>query len=461
MNRVTTVARRKIAFVIILFGMMALVLSPWSDSPRREAAPAVTVPEQQAEPSTELPVALKEPASLSVAVAMDEAAFKELASQNIRFRSRHPDITVTLTRVGPEEAYRYFARASAMDESADIMLLKNEWVNEFAASGYLLPADNAFTGKTLAEQFDAISSAVKWNDHMWGVPLDIDPYVLVWNTTLLREWLGEGVTLPLEIEQWSEAAARSEAGDAAPTEGDSQELVDPQLGEESGPVAWLSLDPREPHALLAWLENVTGERTDELWNGAGESWDETALGAALRLLDSHRPGVQFSQREETEAKLLSGETLVAALPYSSAARLLERSEAEAALELDHSSWKLPYVWTRGTSYVISANTVAKEAAFTWITEMTTADVQSNNEQVLRRLPVYRSLYDGNTVLSNLLPSRTGQSFPNQASAAAGPRLPARLQQLSSLWESYAMEQRTLEEWKLGWNESLAKLQDDD
>ncbi|MFD0672031.1 extracellular solute-binding protein [Cohnella sp. GCM10027633] len=399
---------------------------------------------------------------MSVAVAMDEASFKQLADQNIVFRQRHRDITVTLTRVDPDDAYRYFERASEMEEAADVMLLKSEWVNEFAASGYLMPAEAAFAGTPSTEQFDAISAQVKWNDYMWGVPLDIDPYVFVWNKRLLRDWLGDGVQLPLTVEQWGMAAARSAETSGLP----SAEQTPPGPGGAESPVSagratWLSLDPRDPYALLAWLENFSGERTDALWKGGGETWEDTQLGIAMSLLDSRRAGVQFASSESAEAKLLSGETLVAALPYSAAVRLLENDEADKLLLLDRSSWKLPYIWPRGTCYVVSADTDVEEAAFAWIAEMTSAPVQISNEQLLGRLPVYRSIYDNDSQLSNLLPSRAGQSFPNQASAAGGPQLPARLKLLSNLWESYATGQRTLDDWKLGWSEALAELQDDD
>ncbi len=448
----TLVARRKIAFVLILFGMMALILSPWTDSPARpgtDAAVTAMLEPDPAVPEIE-PVVFEAPASLTIAVAMDEPSFRQLADQNLSFRQRHRDIKVTLTRVEPDESYSYFRRASELEEAPDIMLMKSEWVNEFAASGYLLPAEEAYAGKALAEQFDALSAPVKWNGYLWGVPLDIDPYVLVWNERLLSEWLGESVVFPLTAEQWTAVAARS-------AETFSGDRADGEL--PASPVSWLTIDPADPYALLAWLETWTGERTDALWKR--DAWDESKpFGGALAFLEARRAGIRFAATAETiREKLESGETLAAAMPYSAA--MQATGADDSGMLLDASSWKLPYVWPRGTSYVISADTAAEDAAATWIAEMTDASVQLSNVRTLGKLPVYRSLYESDVRLKSLLPATSGKAFPNVAPTGYDPSLPARLQRLGDLWQSFAAGQTAQGDWKSAWNASLSDLQHDD
>ncbi len=464
MKKVTAVARRKIALILILVGMMVLILSPWKEPSRVQTAiPAVAVP--QTEPAfVSEPVELAKPARLSVAVAMEEEAFQALAEQNVDFRKRHRDITVTLTRVDPDNAYRYFRRASEMEEAADVMLLNSEWVSEFAASGYLLPVEAAFVGKAEAEQFDALIAPVKWNDYKWGVPLDFDPYVLVWNETLLEQWLGSGVSLPLTIEQWGAVATKSAETFDNPVFLDEQQDSDASRP-SSGPIGWLSIDPNDPYALLSWLENAAGVRTDTLWTDGGESWAATPLGNALELFEAYRPGVRYASSAATVwDQLYDGETLVAVVPYSTAMGLMDDDDSHPSiqLKLDHSSWKLPYVWPRGMSYVLSSGTTVEEAAMTWISEMTDASIQSANEKRLDRLPVYRSIYDSDTgKLSNLLPSRGGQAFPNQAASMGGPELTGRLLQLKSLWQQFAAGQLSIDDWKRSWSESLSDFKRND
>ncbi|MBO9597598.1 MAG: extracellular solute-binding protein [Cohnella sp.] len=460
----TAVARRKIALIIILVGMMVLILSPWKEPSRvQTVVPAVAIPQGDPIIAPE-PAELAKPARLSVAVAMEEEPFKVLAEQNVEFRMRHRDITVTLTRVDPDNAYRYFQRASEMEEAADVMLLSSDWVSEFAAYGYLLPVEAAFIGKAEAEQFDALIAPVKWNDYKWGVPLDFDPYVLVWNETLLEQWLGSGVSLPLTIEQWGAVASKSAETFGGPviSAGQPDAYVEQPA---PGPTSWLSIDPNDPYALLSWLESASGTRTDTLWTDGGESWTATSLGNALELFDAYRTGVRFASSAATiQDQLFNGETLVAAVPYSVAMSLTDNDidNPSVKLKLDHSSWKLPFVWPRGTSYVMSSGTTVEEAAMTWISEMTDASIQSVNEKKLHRLPVYRSIYDNDAGrLSNLLPSRGGQSFPNQASSVDGPEHTGRMLQLKSLWQQFASGQLSMDDWKRSWSLTLSDFKRND
>jgi maltose-binding protein MalE len=229
MKKVKAVARRKSALVFLLLCMMVLILSPWADAPS-PYSPIVTMPKGEAFETAE-PVIAQEVSDLTVEVALEESEFSKLIDQNEAFVRRHPDIMVTLLRTDPQQAYSAFKRASQMEESADVMLLSTDWVKEFASSGYLLPADAAFIGKALAEQFDALSAPLKWNGYLWGVPLNMDPFVLVWNTDLLQEWLGEDVVLPLTIEQWTALAEHST-----------------QLDDEAS-VSWLTLDRNDPSSM--------------------------------------------------------------------------------------------------------------------------------------------------------------------------------------------------------------------
>jgi ABC-type glycerol-3-phosphate transport system substrate-binding protein len=433
---------RKSALVFLMLCIMVLILSPWVDAPSSTSI-AVTEPEKEAF-APALPIIPQEITMLTVEVALEAVEFNALVDQNIAFELRHPDINVELLRIEPEQAYLAFKQSSEMEESADIMLLENEWVKEFAASGYLLPADAAFVGKALAEQFDALATPLKWNGYLWGVPRSLDPYVLVWNADLLGEWLGADAVLPLTIEQWTALTAKS--------------------AQLQGTTSWLTLDPNDPLALLAWLENTSGERSDGLWTKGSKPWDGTLFEQALSMLEQQRTGVTFADTKEEAGRLLKeGETLAAIIPYSKAATLIAepRLASNTNLEIDHQSWKLPYIWPRGSSFAISSHTEAEDAVHTWIAEMTDVPIQLQNMEESSRLPVYRSLYESDRLLSNLLPGKTGQSFPNQSPLVMGPDLPARLKQLSILWSRFAAGEIGLGDWKKQWTESLANFQLDD
>ncbi|WP_239617386.1 ABC transporter substrate-binding protein [Cohnella mopanensis] len=426
-------ARSKSALVFLLLCIMVLILSPWADAPT-STAPIAVVPDN-IEPSTYVaPVLDLEISELTIEVAMEEREFEELVAQNEEFTLIHPDIHIELRRLDPEQAYSTYTQSSQLEEAADIMLVSNEWVIQFASSGYLLPADSAFAGKALAEQFDALTAPLKWNGILWGVPRDMDPFVLVWNQDLLNEWLGTNVAFPLTLEQWSALADKS---------AQSEDIV-----------SWLAIDGTDPLALMAWLENASSQRSDGIWTADNDPWSGTLFEQALLLLERSRPNVQFIESTQEAARALNDRTALAAImPYSEAATLVEqpRSAPEPKLVIDHHSWKLPFVWPRGSCFVISSNTKSEEAASAWISEMTKDQMQLRIMEEEGKLPVYRSLYDSDRKLSNLIPGRTGQGFPNQSPLYSGPEMSARLEYLRNLWTRFALGSLSLEEWKQEWS----------
>ncbi|MFC4599394.1 extracellular solute-binding protein [Cohnella hongkongensis] len=430
-------ARRKLALVFLLLCVMVLLLSPWADAPTSTSVPVVAPPGGAA--LVEEPEQAEEVARLTIEVALEEPEFRALSDRNDDFKSRNPGIEAELRRVAPEQAYDAFRRASELEEAADVMLFRNEWVAEFASAGHLFPADSAFVGKALGEQFEALSGPLKWNGYLWGVPRDMDPHVLVWNSDLLRAWLGEDASLPLTPEQWETAAAGAGA-------------------EEGGGAAWLAIDPADPFALLAWVENYAQTRTDELWTQESEPWEGTERGQALALLERNRESVRFERdvRESIRAQA-QGQVLAAVMPYSEAIRLAppgEDGEGRPELAIDHSGWKLPFVWPRGSSFVISSRTEAEEAAAAWIAEMTGEQAQLSNLEEQGKLPVFSSLYEADRRLADLLAGRSGQAFPDQAPLLYGPEAVRRLDEVGRLWSRFAGGELTREQWGEEWRMAM-------
>ncbi|WEK53002.1 MAG: extracellular solute-binding protein [Candidatus Cohnella colombiensis] len=424
-------ARRKSALVVILLGMMVVLLSPWTNVPE-PVSPTVAIPEGNLAAITPEET-LMEPVSITVAVAMDETEFQLLMEQNLLFNKRHRDIGVTFIRLEDKDLYSTIKQSLKMKEAADVVLLQTDWVKEFAVSGYLLPADAAFVGKALAEQFDALAAPLRWNGYTWGVPLYYDPYVLVWNVALLHSWLGQEVEFPISKEQWAAVAAIST--------------------QVEGEHSWLTIDPSDPIALLSWIENVTDEQTDGIWNESEQQDDKAAIIEALQLIETYRSGIRLlSSVEVSNQRLMDNDSLVSVVPYSKAMKFMSELESSEKLnfEVDASSWELPYVWPRGMSYAISSHTTEDEAAHIWISEMTESNIQLENYNELQVLPVYRSIYDSIANLSKLLPNRNEQAFPSVAPSTSDPEMVLRLTELGNMWNKFAEGLLTSEDWKRLW-----------
>lgn len=84
-------------------------------------------------------------------------------------------------------------------------MLDGHSIYDLATRGYLLPVDiyQSVPGST---PLPMLIPQMQWNGYNWGVPLDIDPYVLVYSPERLA---GMGVAeVPGSLEQWNELLVR-------------------------------------------------------------------------------------------------------------------------------------------------------------------------------------------------------------------------------------------------------------
>ncbi|GJM81320.1 hypothetical protein HMSSN139_38160 [Paenibacillus sp. HMSSN-139] len=175
--------KRKNHWVLFAILLLALInLSPSEETTlvrpedRGEAQP-VTPPEAQT---------LQETGHIQVAVQMNESDFHRLEEMNRQFTVSHP-VEVDLVNVPVEESYASFQRQlMKLGESPDILLLDNVWIRRFAAEGYLLPTEGYYSGSLSGEVLSASLIPNEWNGYVWGVPLDVDPYVLVYDADKLK-----------------------------------------------------------------------------------------------------------------------------------------------------------------------------------------------------------------------------------------------------------------------------------
>lgn len=432
-------ARRKTLLVIVILGLMALFLSPWTATPVPKPQPS-SVPEQPSEPLAVTTAATEEsPADLSIAAVMDEDGFEQLRRQSDDYQTRHPDVTVRWARIDPASASLAGDIQEGI-ETSDLMLVPNEWVRDLAVGGSLQPVDSVFVGDALSEQLEAVISQMKWNGYLWGVPRSMDPYVLLWNKNVLDSLQSgtDSVIPPLSLEQWRNL---------------------PQLLADKGLIAsWLAVDGTDPFALLTWLGAVTGKRQDAMFDRTDAIWSSVSLDKALQLLDEQRAGIADIQNEAEFWPAFAAGRFAAAVARDSVAKraLAELPDsAKSAILIDRSVWQSPFVWPNGTSFVLSSRSTQGDAAKRWLTEMTGPSLQLDNYEKEGLLPVNRPLYSQLTGSEKVLASAPASEFPNQATVAEEPSLPGLTARLRTLWSNWFQGQLESREWKERWLGSLA------
>ncbi|MCL6457642.1 MAG: extracellular solute-binding protein, partial [Gorillibacterium sp.] len=143
---------------------------------------------------------------LNISVALTPTEFANLESNSRTFMQEHAGITVVLENILPTDQYDYLKNASQMGEGPDLMLIDNGWVQEFSALGFLAPVSDYFTTDTQSQYIPTILEQVKWNGYLWGIPKDIDPYILVWNKLKAaeKEWT-KAPSNKSELTEWNKA----------------------------------------------------------------------------------------------------------------------------------------------------------------------------------------------------------------------------------------------------------------
>lgn len=113
------------------------------------------------------------------------------------FEDEHPDVTVESVPVPYDQLHQKLITAAAGEELPDLVRSDIIWVPELAHLGVLEPLDELMPDfdDLAAQTFDGPLATNKWNDHYYGLPLDTNTRVLMWNEEALN---AAGITRPPE-----------------------------------------------------------------------------------------------------------------------------------------------------------------------------------------------------------------------------------------------------------------------
>lgn len=368
--------------------------------------------------------------SIDVIVSMSEIELAELHLLNDRFESAHPGATVQIHNVPHEELYDRLKREAALDELPDILLLESEWVQEFAARGYLDPIDDLYSAESLADHPAALLEQVRWNGYLWGVPLHPDPYVIVWSRTLLAD----------------------AGAEEAPTDWERLTTLVGALREaerEGPPLLWLAGESGgEP--LMAWLTALhTGSPATlrQALTLPGGLWALLETGAAEGRIEL------TEQDPLTMAERLSSDRLLSAVMSWSDYQLVSRQLSAGQLLLSMPEGGL--LSPGGRSWVVADRSAEQELAHDWIAAAVSLDAQ--REALARRttIPARLSLYAGSVgSQERSIPVWLEKALSEPALLSSGPDWRARMTAYESLWGRWQAGELTAAAYREGWEARL-------
>lgn len=308
--------------------------------------------------------------TLQVMVSLPDQQYEVLERLNQEFMDRHPNIEVVLLNTAEDRLYDRWRDEAILGQNADILLLDNDWLNTYSAHGLLAPITE--TAEALNGIISAISKQTIWNGYVWGAPLDVDPYVLVWNRSVLAS-LREGSGM-LTYEEWDSIYQQWVS--------DSETL---DKGEHYG----LYIDTADPHALsaLAWASGYLQE--DQSSESIIASETEAALKAILDWLGNDR----LAEEEAVEnigadrwGMIMEGKLLFMITRLSEADEHADPAIGIGPLPVTRTNGGGGTAWLKGRSFAVHAKGTSKEQAIAWVREMTTEHSQQHLSTASGTLP---------------------------------------------------------------------------
>ncbi|MBN2219038.1 MAG: extracellular solute-binding protein [Kosmotogaceae bacterium] len=133
------------------------------------------------------------------------------------FEKSFPEIKVKETQVNYDDMRQRLIVGTAAGALGDVIRMDIIWVPQFADIEMLVPVDVVF-----AEEFAEIEdsflpgplSTCEWNGHYYGLPLDTNTQVLLWNKKLFEEvGLSEGPKTMEEFVEFAKLLTKDKDGD--------------------------------------------------------------------------------------------------------------------------------------------------------------------------------------------------------------------------------------------------------
>lgn len=328
---------------------------------------------------------------LHISVSLSSEDFGLLEARTDAFMNRYPHIRVHLANEIPSSnRYEAAVERSVQGSAPDVMLVDNGWVIPLAVQGFLKPIDSLMSGDVLSDQLPGLLEPLKWNGYLWGVPKEIDPYLIIWNKALLKQ---HGLTKPPG--DWS---ALLVLGDqiAASTESDSG-------GDSNKRVVLTSFSPGDLMQLLLWMARFDAKNGSMLQLHSISELRQSML-TELEARSGIVAAIPYSQTQELNRIIAEDRILMMMLPWNDYNKLSESAQDKLVVEQE----AIPDPWLSGSSFVVGASTKYEEDAMLWIQEMTNVAIGLEELESERKLPVRASLYSS----QNGLLTHSGDMPPN-------------------------------------------------
>lgn len=270
-------------------------------------------------------------------------AFKRLSEP---LESKYEWLTVNVVNEAVDDLYvedvvSQFKKKMTQGEAPDVLLIDNRAVIPLASEGYLLALDEQIPTDN---DMDPLLKTLRWNESVWGMPWEADPYVIVWHPAGLKK---NGL----------EELPRSE---------EELMLLQEHLAEKSIQGSLFVMDPNDVYATIALL-NV---------------WDEGISFASSELIDgSTIDDSIWTSLLDGQYAMLVTRTSMLTEQHKRAGYKMEPLHGLSTHSLQEEGW------IGGKSFVVSATTMLQQEALDWLQQVVTLDDSAVDQPIVSSFKV--------------------------------------------------------------------------
>lgn len=371
-------------------------------------------------------------------VSLPVYAFKHLEALNKTFMKQHPNIRVTLHNREKSSVHDDYIQAFRLGNAADVLLMDGEDVLQYAVAARLAPTDDYYASDPETVIMPALVNQLKWNGYIWGIPLQMNPYVLVYHE-----------------ERWQALVDEDEAADL-------RELLTSAYQQQQ----LYAADSLSLAALLSvlhplWLEELRTEQVQSDDSLAEPSQDEELVtgDAVAASSSSHESGAEHvtaSQVEQVDSaeeavqplssvrmevmwdRLHEGEIAAMIVPLSEYDRHMAPSiHARLLTQADGA----PSTLIAGQSFVLSADSPYQEEAFLWIRSISHRYHEDMSLQNTNGYPVIMEAYElGDAVHLQSYPLLM-ESVQSGSTLLPDPKMPEKLAAVKTVMPSWRSDEQ--------------------
>lgn len=249
-----------------------------------------------------------------------------------------------------------------LGDGPDILLTDSHYIKALAMNGYLMPVDSSQSVVTGGEIINGLLSPLQWNGYQWGVPFDMDPYVMVREQ---KHKDGSAFEMPIDHASWLD-------------------LFEAYEDEAQTPL--ISFDLHDPYAFGAAVHLLEGNPSLP---------EEEVLDLLLRNAEVSAPETDDAEQQSKDVN--PGKSPIVIGPYSRI-EAKDLSDSSYGLATGQAHLNTPVVRTR--SLAVSAHTESSALAMKWIAYMTSKEIEQQWSQSVGTLPVISELFVNSSMIGD-------------------------------------------------------------